>query len=148
MQLIDYSDMLERFVSSEATLDIDVAIIDEAQDLTPLQWKVASTAFKTAKRVYVGGDDDQAIYKWSGADVDTFINLKGKVEVLEKSYRQPKEVFKQSSLILNRIKVRRNKIYEPSDREGQVFWHNRVEGIDLSKGSWLLIARNYYLLRH
>jgi len=148
MQLIDYSDMLERFVSSEATLDIDVAIIDEAQDLTPLQWKVASIAFKTAKRVYVGGDDDQAIYKWSGADVDTFINLKGKVEVLEKSYRQPKEVFKQSSLILNRIKVRRNKIYQPSDREGQVFWHNRVEGIDLSKGSWLLIARNYYLLRH
>ena len=29
-----------------------------------------------------------------------------------------------------------------------MFWHNRVEGIDLSKGSWLLLGRNYYLLRH
>jgi len=148
MQLIDYSDMLERFVNSEAVLDVDVAIIDEAQDLTPLQWKVCEVAFKKCVRVYIGGDDDQAIYKWSGADVDTFINLKGNVEVLTKSYRQPKEVFKQSGLILNRIKKRRTKDFEPSDRQGKVYWHNRVEGIDLSKGTWLLLGRNYYLLRH
>ena len=148
MQLIDYSDMLEKFVESNAVVDVDIAIIDEAQDLTPLQWKVAQTAFSKSKKIYVGGDDDQAIYKWSGADVDSFINLKGKVEILKKSHRQPKEVFKQSSLILKRISNRRNKEYEPSDRTGQVFWHNRVEGIDLSKGSWLLLGRNYYLLRH
>ena len=148
MQLIDYSDMLERFVNANATLDVDVAIIDEAQDLTPLQWKVASVAFASCKRLYIGGDDDQAIYKWSGADVETFINLKGNVEVLKKSHRQPAAVFKQSSKILQRIKNRREKVFSPADRLGSVFFHNRVEGIDLSQGTWLLLGRNYYLLRH
>ncbi len=148
LQLIDYSDMLEKFVNLECTLDVDVAIIDEAQDLTPLQWQVCKFAFKKSKRIYVGGDDDQAIYKWSGADVDSFINLKGETEVLKKSYRQPIQVFAQSSLILNRITKRRFKQYEPSDRDGSVFWHNRIEGIDLSEGTWLLLGRNYYLLRH
>ena len=148
VQLIDFTDMLEKFIQSETTIDVDVAIIDEAQDLTPLQWKLTTVAFKDCNKIYIGGDDDQAIYKWSGADVDTFINLKGDVEVLKKSYRQPIEVFKQSSVILNRINKRRNKEYEPSDRSGRVFWHNRVEGIDLSKGTWLLLARNYYLLQH
>ena len=148
LQLIDYSDMLEKFVNLECTLDVDVAIIDEAQDLTPLQWKVCQLAFKNCQRIYVGGDDDQAIYKWSGADVDSFISLKGETEVLKKSYRQPIQVFSQSSLILNRIKKRRVKEYEPSDRNGSVFWHNRIEGIDLSEGTWLLLGRNYYLLRH
>ena len=148
LQLIDYSDMLEKFVDLECSLDVDVAIIDEAQDLTPLQWKVCKFAFKKCQRIYVGGDDDQAIYKWSGADVDSFINLKGETEVLKKSYRQPIQVFAQSSLILNRITKRRVKQYEPSDRDGSVFWHNRIEGIDLSEGTWLLLGRNYYLLRH
>ena len=148
MQLIDYSDMLEKFVNANATIDVEVAIIDEAQDLTPLQWKVASVAFANCKRLYIGGDDDQAIYKWSGADVETFINLKGNVEVLKKSHRQPAAVFKQSSRILQRIKTRREKIFTPADRLGSVKFHNRVEGIDLSKGTWLLLGRNYYLLRH
>ena len=148
MQLIDYSDMLEKFVNANATIDVEVAIIDEAQDLTPLQWKVASVAFASCKRLYIGGDDDQAIYKWSGADVETFINLKGNVEVLKKSHRQPAAVFKQSSKILQRIKNRREKVFSPADRLGSVFFHNRVEGIDLSQGTWLLLGRNYYLLRH
>ena len=148
MNVIDYSDMLEKFVGAESTLGVEVAIIDEAQDLTPLQWLVCKTAFKDCKRIYIGGDDDQAIYKWSGADVNAFINLEGNIEVLKKSYRQPIQVFKQSSIILNRISKRRIKEYEPSDRQGKVFWHNRVEGIDLSQGTWLLLGRNYYLLRH
>ena len=148
MQLIDYSDMLEKFVNANATIDVEVAIIDEAQDLTPLQWKVASVAFANCKRLYIGGDDDQAIYKWSGADVETFINLKGNVEVLKKSHRQPAAVFKQSSKILQRIKNRREKVFSPADRLGSVYFHNRVEGIDLSQGTWLLLGRNYYLLRH
>ena len=148
LQLIDYTDMLEKFVEEGKPLDVDIAFIDEAQDLTPLQWKVSKVAFVNCKKIYVGGDDDQAIYRWSGADVDTFINLKGDVEVLKKSHRQPKEIYKQSTNILKRISKRRDKKYKPSDRDGTVTYHNRIEGIDLSKGTWLLLARNAYLLKH
>ena len=41
------------------------------------------------------GDDDQAIYKWNGAHVNTFINLEGfDKKVLEQSHRRvPKKTF-------------------------------------------------------
>ena len=35
------------------------------------------------------GDDDQAIYRWAGADVEHFINLEGGSETLSQSYRVP-----------------------------------------------------------
>lgn len=47
-----------------------------------------------ARVVYLGGDDDQAIYSWSGADVSKLINLKCHERVLDQSYRIPKMFFK------------------------------------------------------
>jgi hypothetical protein len=57
--LVDYTDMLTDYLEFGEPLDIDVAIIDEAQDLSPVQWKVAQKAFVNAERLYVAGDDDQ-----------------------------------------------------------------------------------------
>ena len=45
-----------------------------------------------ANKTYIAGDDDQAIFKWAGADVDHFIALKEEVndiKVLDQSYRIP-----------------------------------------------------------
>ena len=56
----------------------DVVIVDEAQDLTKLQWDMCQKIWKNAKRVYISGDDDQAIFRWAGADVDSFIAQDGK----------------------------------------------------------------------
>ena len=33
-----------------------------------------------ADKTYIAGDDDQAIFKWAGADVDSFIALKEEVD--------------------------------------------------------------------
>ena len=33
-----------------------------------------------AEKTYIAGDDDQAIFKWAGADVDHFIALKEEVD--------------------------------------------------------------------
>ena len=35
---------------------------------------------------FIAGDDDQGIYKWNGAHVNTFINLEGTREILEQSH--------------------------------------------------------------
>jgi len=38
--LIDYNDMLEQFVRSNVSPSFEVLFIDEAQDLSPLQWRM------------------------------------------------------------------------------------------------------------
>ena len=50
------------------------------------------TLWSKADKTYIAGDDDQAIFRWAGADVDTFIALKEEVDqidTLEQSYRIP-----------------------------------------------------------
>ena len=88
--LIDYDDMLEKFIEQDITPSFEVLFIDEAQDLSPLQWRMVKTIWKKAAKTYIAGDDDQAIFRWAGADVDTFIALKEEVDhidTLKQSYR-------------------------------------------------------------
>ena len=50
-------------------------IIDEAQDLVPLQWRmVKEVLVPNSKEVFYAGDDDQAIYGWMGVNVRRFLN--------------------------------------------------------------------------
>lgn len=146
--MYDYTDMLEKYLINCEPLNIEVAIIDEAQDLSALQWKVARHAIQNAKRVYIAGDDDQAIYQWSGADVDYFLNLQGEKVVLNKSYRLPRSVFTTANNILKRIHTRYEKDWEPRTDKGCVHHHTNPEYIDFDKyeGDWLLLARNNYFL--
>lgn len=58
--LLDYTDMLERFCLGTAWVpSLDVLIVDEAQDLSLLQWRVVYRLAERARRVVVAGDDDQ-----------------------------------------------------------------------------------------
>lgn len=146
--MLDFTDFLEMYLKKCQPLNIEVAIIDEAQDLSALQWAVARHATKNAKRVYIGGDDDQAIYQWSGADVDYFLNLKGEKTVLNKSYRLPKSIYNKANGILNNIEERFDKQWTSREDEGQVSYHADPEYIDFNayEGDWLLLARNNYFL--
>lgn len=113
--LMDYTDLLEHFISEKLSLPVRVAIIDEAQDLTTLQWQFVWSAFSRAEAVYIAGDDDQAIYQWSGADVDYFLNLRGESTVLGHSYRLPRAVLDFSKRITDRIGRRVTKDFTPRD---------------------------------
>ena len=74
--LIDYNDMILDFVKSDKSPKFEVVFIDEAQDLSRMQWDMVSS-FNTQDS-FIAGDDDQAIFRWAGADVDSFITQKGK----------------------------------------------------------------------
>ena len=74
-KLLDFTDMLAQFVRNGECPRFKVVFVDEAQDLSPLQWLVVERLVYGADRVYFAGDDDQAIYEWSGADVKYFLNL-------------------------------------------------------------------------
>ena len=105
--------MLDQFVSGKNTYcpEFDMCFLDEAQDLSQLQWDIAHILDENSKRMYCAGDDDQAIYRWAGADVDHFINLPGGSETLSQSYRVPQTVHSLADNVVRRITRRFPKKY-------------------------------------
>jgi superfamily I DNA/RNA helicase len=145
--LVDFSDMLSRFAADGAKApDLDVLFIDEAQDLSALQWSAARALAASADRVYVAGDDDQAIYGFAGAAVGHYLALPGTVEILDQSYRCPRSVQSLASSLLSRLSTRRDKTWSPRGVDGVLEWHSGVRDLDLANGEWLILARNRYLL--
>lgn len=145
---IDFTDMIINYPAMCKPPQLRVAVVDEAQDLTPAQWAVVHHAFSGVERLYVGGDDDQAIYRWAGADVNFFLNFPGTQEILPLSHRLPENVHRLAQKIASRITTRYHKPFTTTGRAGKIEHHNRLEGVDLSEqGTWLLLARNSYILK-
>lgn len=145
--LMDYTDLLQECLRNAQPLDIDVAIIDEAQDLSTLQWEMAEMLISRAKQVYIAGDDDQAIYRWSGADVDRFLALDGDIEVLDHSHRLPRQVYSFANRITRQIGHRFEKEWTHRDEEGVVEYVQNIDSIDMSEGTWLILVRNVYMMK-
>jgi superfamily I DNA/RNA helicase len=145
-KMMDFTDMLEVLVASGDTPPFRVVFVDEAQDLSALQWDLVRLITRGAERIYIGGDDDQAIYEWSGADVKQFLSLQGERIVLPKSHRLPRVVFDKALTILERIKHRYEKQWSPARDGGDIVRYSSADQVDYSSGSWLLLARNRYLL--
>ena len=146
-EVLDFTDMLELFLQVSNIPQLDAVFIDEAQDLSWLQWTVAAHAWSRSKKIYISGDDDQAIFRWAGADVEHFIRMQAdNVIVLNQSYRCPRLVHKMADKIIRRVANRRPKEWKGRDYMGQIRYHAFPEGIDLRNGEWLVMARTNYLL--
>jgi superfamily I DNA/RNA helicase len=135
------------FIDHGVCPKLHTLIVDEAQDLSKLQWRVVHTLAEHADKIYAAGDDDQAIYRWAGASVENFMDLQGNKKVLNQSYRVPQEAHKLANTVLNNIGIRVPKTFKPSDIKGEVNYHFAVDDLDLSQGTWLLLARNAFLLK-
>jgi superfamily I DNA/RNA helicase len=148
-KVYDYTDLLEVYLKRGHALPIKVAFIDEAQDLTTLQWEVVDKLFACAERIYIAGDDDQAIYQWSGADVDRFLRIKGEELVLNKSHRLPQSVLDLAQGISKRIKNRKEKQFEGTREQGEISYIGSCESIPklLDEDTLILCRNNKYLRR-
>jgi DNA helicase-2/ATP-dependent DNA helicase PcrA len=143
-KLVDFTDMIERFNLSELCPKFDVAFIDEAQDLSPIQWKMVEIIKKNSKYVILAGDDDQAIYGWAGADVKKFQQETSKKDIiLPQSYRVPKQVQSLADKILDRIPQDRRiaKTWRAREEEGKIQYVMDLDGLPLHDGEWLILAR-------
>lgn len=145
--LFDFTDMLDLCVQKELAPKLEVMFVDEAQDLSPLQWRLVEVLAENTERVYIAGDDDQAIFRWAGADVEHLVSIsKGNARILEQSYRIPRSVHHVANGIISRVKTRTNKTWNPRQEEGQVISEASFEHVDLKKGDWLILSRSNYLL--
>lgn len=119
--LIDFTDMIEK------ALDVDrvpnnakIGFFDEAQDFTPLEFKVIRQWGEKMDQIIFSGDDDQLLYAWTGARAESFINGEAEIEILDQSYRVPEEVQRYAERWIRRIRNRQEKIYKPKNKKGSV----------------------------
>jgi len=141
--LVDFTDMIEKFNVAELCPKYDVIFVDEAQDLSPIQWKMYDILKKNSKHVILAGDDDQAIYGWAGADVQRFQDEPAKNIILPQSYRVPQAVQQMADQILNRIPDDRRikKQWAPRPEAGTVDHVTSIEDVPLHEGDWLILSR-------
>ena len=144
--LIDFTDMITEFVKSDKSPKFDVVFIDEAQDLSLSQWDMARSIWDKTQDTYIAGDDDQAIFRWAGADVDSFITQTGRLMQLTQSYRIPQVVHDVASRIVNKIQNRLPKEWRPKTQRGLLSYYDDFEQVNMKQGNWLVLARTKFML--
>ena len=144
--LIDFTDMITEFIRTDKSPKFDVVFIDEAQDLSRTQWSMAKSIWDKTNDTYIAGDDDQAIFRWAGADVDSFITQKGKIMQLMQSYRVPQVVHDVASRIVSRIQNRLPKEWRPKTQKGLLSYYDDFKEVNMKEGNWLVLARTRFML--
>ena len=144
--LIDFNDMILDFVKSDLSPKFDVVFIDEAQDLSLMQWDMTRSIWNKTTDSFIAGDDDQAIFRWAGADVDSFIALQGQYLPLTQSYRIPAKVHGLAMGIINKIKNRIDKTWQPKVNQGTLHRHFDIDSVNMSTGEWLILSRTRHML--
>ncbi len=136
--VIDFDDQLYMTVLFDAPFPpYDIIIIDEVQDLSPLQHEMVARFRHKTSRIIAVGDSHQAIYGFRGADNNSMTNFRDKFNLKELpltiSYRCPKRVVKEAQKYVSHI--------ETSDTalDGQVY-HNtdKISLFDLDHGAAVL----------
>jgi len=148
--LKDFNDLLLDYIKKESTNSFKVLFIDEAQDLSLIQWEMVRKLWANAEKTYIAGDDDQAIFKWAGADVDHFIALKEEVndiKILDQSYRIPGgPIHELSQRIIGQVQNRFDKKYKPREEQGILKRYSDITQVDMSEGNWLVLSSaNHFL---
>lgn len=146
--LCDFTDMLSMFMGGDWSPPLEELYVDEAQDLSWLQWQVVWRLAHGCRRVVLAGDDDQAIYAWAGAAVDYFVDLPGTATVLGQSWRCPISVQSLAANIITRVKHRRPKEWLARPEKGELVKVMRPEQADWSGSDILVLVRNAYVAKN
>ena len=147
-QYVDFTGMMELVLWQGLRPDIDILLVDEAQDVSRLSMSVLELwSEECVSTVYVG-DSDQAILRFAGAVPEAFINLDTAWRrILGKSYRVPQAAYEYAMGIIKQAKNRENVEYKPTEIEGQVIKGCNEPDLSL-EGTHMILGRcNYHLNR-
>lgn len=119
---IDFDDLLieaevllrtNRFISQKLSDRYTEIIVDEFQDINPVQFNIIQT-LSTEKGLMVVGDEDQSIYGFRGSVPDIMVNFKSIYPksdkfFLETNYRVPEAIMERASQLISNNKKRFDK---------------------------------------
>ena len=116
---MDWVDVKYKGLQDKIKFDHNIVLmIDEAQDCNRLEWLIINKLIAVSKNIYIAGDDDQAIYRFKGGEVETFLKLSvDKTTVLDGSPRLNKKIWGLAQKIIHLIPEdrRQEKQYTPTN---------------------------------
>lgn len=121
--LLDFTDLIETAVRDALPVPhrARVLFLDEVQDFSPLELRLARQWGAQCERYYMAGDDDQCLYAFKGCSPSAFLSPTlpaSHVMLLSQSYRVPRAVHARAASWIEQIAVRQPKHYRPRDAEG------------------------------
>ena len=129
--IVDFNDMLTRLLEKDVVFPYSELFVDEAQDLSPLQWRVIEKLAEQVEMVYVAGDDDQAVHSWAGADphgMAKFVKAhNARSRILDQSHRVPAVVHDLAQSVISRVSSRVAKTYKPRTEQGLLLKYGRMD---------------------
>lgn len=147
---VDFNDMLTKYVQNPVDHDASIIIIDEAQDLSKLQWAVIEKMmeFPYVNEVVMAGDDDQCLYSFAGAHSAGMVEFEEKYNaeriILNQSYRVPKLVHGLAQQVINVVNDRVDKEYFPMARDGSLKRISQITPGMLKHGDDVMVlCRNF-----
>ena len=145
---VDFTDMILYANATDfETPHFQYMFIDEAQDLSAQQWKFVDKLADNVDNVVIVGDEKQAIAEFAGADVDSFLALKGKISTLDKSFRVPRKIYSLARKVEKYMIKTRNAMWYPRAKEfreetnGEVIRVSNIPIREMAHGTWLLLTR-------
>jgi DNA helicase-2/ATP-dependent DNA helicase PcrA len=128
---LDYTSILKEAVSqlkSSKTLRkrlkerVRHVIVDEYQDVNPVQEAVVRTMHELGASICVVGDDDQTIYQWRGSDVRNILTFKDRYRdvsqvLLQENFRSSEGVVAVARDFVRNIGQRLPKEMKPTDAQ-------------------------------
>ncbi|MCC7538831.1 MAG: UvrD-helicase domain-containing protein [Deltaproteobacteria bacterium] len=101
----------------------DYVLVDEFQDTNHVQYRLVRALASGTRNVCVVGDDDQAIYRWRGADVRNILGFRedfpdATVIKLEQNYRSTKRILRASHAVISKS----------ASREPKELWTDNADG--------------------
>jgi superfamily I DNA/RNA helicase len=137
---VDFDDMLDDFLEKGEPPELDLLLVDEAQDLTAKTWRCVEKLAERTALVYLAGDDDQMLYRWAGADDGAFRSYFEGALVLEQSYRCSKAVARRAHDVIRPVQ-HFPKAWRPTEEEGEVIATSDFLEAPLREGQWFVLCR-------
>jgi len=160
--LIDFAGMLLTAYKNNFIVDADILVLDEFQDLSPIQFFLYRLWAKDKKEIYISGDPNQTIYIFNLANADFLLNEIKNLDtsngdekiILPKTFRMASKINTHCSDYINKHMRKDKHIHsniEPVKEGGEII-EEEIEGdlsrigefIDPNKSTFILARTNYY----
>jgi DNA helicase-2/ATP-dependent DNA helicase PcrA len=127
----------------------DAILVDEYQDINPMQYQLISLLAQSHNNLSVVGDDEQTIYSWRYADIKTFLNFdkqwkNATVHFLEENYRSTGIIIRAAAAVAKNNRMRTPKNLWTKNEEGELIQLFEAWG-ESDEAEW--VAEKIELLR-
>lgn len=117
-------------------------LVDETQDNSKNQWRIASKLSEINKNLFIVGDPDQSIYSWRGATPQYLVDMERmfpavQTILLDTNYRSYQSILTASDNLIRNNENRVDKtMFATREGESPVLWHHAASETD--EAIWII----------